>query len=130
MTGTDLIKEIQLWQSRLGLTEWEITAEVISTDDLPYEAVASCNAQEQSHRATISVADQFLSGDIGQEYSLEFVVAHELLHVLFRDQEVCFEHVVGNLGTMGGGGFRAWWVVAEEQALNRLTKILISAYDT
>lgn len=116
----DLLKaEVKTWQRRLRLRDWTIEVCIRRYSDMPDDAIATIETFDERKDARISVLapcdlpllkDRFF-GSEASNYSLSIV--HELLHL----------HLLP-LSSYEDQSRR----IAEEQAINAISRALIAAY--
>lgn len=104
MTQPQLARLVRLWRNRLGLIDWQITAELATVDQLP-DCYGTIPYDAGEGTALLRVRDC---------ESLEAVVVHELLHL--------------RLAPFGDGDESEPGHEERERAINLLAGAFLAAY--
>jgi hypothetical protein len=84
MTGVKLQALCELWQGRLRLQDWSITAKFARYHELDEgnQGHIEWNIERRAARIAVLAEDEIVPGGI--PVSTESIIVHELLHVHFR----------------------------------------------
>ncbi len=118
MTQNQLNQRIKLWQSRLGLQDWVITAKFVK-EGFSFETegtLGGCSVHSHKRKAWIEV----LHPDHRNEETdpIEETIVHELLHVMLPCDDLQLGH------DQKSGPF-----VVYERGVDQLARSLVRAYN-
>ena len=109
------------WQLRLGLDRWDIDISWTEPVDAE-EAFAEITAENPYDVAVLRIAPGWSERD---RRMLNLTIAHELCHLLIRDQWLAAESVESFAPPHAWSVFKSRWDHHEEQAVDRVAKTLV-----
>ena len=112
------------WQRRLGLDRWEI--EVAWTE--PVDEEDSLAEIEPHNPYEVAVLRLCCSWSGWDRRTLNTIIAHELCHLVIRDLWLAAESVESFAPAEAWRVFKARWDHHEEQAVDRLARMLVNRF--
>jgi hypothetical protein len=108
------------WQLRLGLDRWDI--EVAWTEPLNEDVLAEIDPHNPYDVAVLRLCSAWSDWD---RRTLNTIIAHELCHLVIRDLWLAAESVESFAPAEAWRVFKARWDHHEEQAVDRLARMLV-----
>lgn len=81
-----LDEALDYWREVLRLKDWEITARIVSADEIGEGITGNCGINEHKLSATIKLLDPAESND-NSSLDHELILIHELLHIHLQPLE-------------------------------------------
>ncbi len=112
------------WQLRLGLDRWDIRLAWAEPPD-EEETLAEIEAENPYDVAVVRLSSAWPGWD---RRLLNTTIAHELCHLLIRDLWLAAESVEPFAPSDAWRVFRSRWEHHEEQAVDRLARLLVDRF--
>lgn len=119
MTARQFERIVRVWQKRFRLEAWDIKVD-FADEELTNEA--SVWKHDQYANATIRLNGEWVEWS---DYHANYIVAHELLHIVNRDRDVAARRARGQLDYSAQDAYAEWYRTADEGAVDRLAEIFV-----
>ena len=122
MTLSDIAELVEWWQGYLGLTTWDLTLELVVNPGDDDDALAACLPSVHYEQATLQFAEALLQHP---PLKVEYVVVHELIHLVCRDFAAVVQDAEEQLGPVAGPMFHNRTLHEFEGVVDKLATLLV-----
>ena len=124
MTPAQLEKRIARLQAALNLDHWKLDVKIVEEMEFSPGAAACVIRSTDYDLAEIRVAQATL--DTHSEFELDVALAHELLHIHFRDMDNVTELMAELVPEAARDAYVSWLAHEQEGIVDRLARAVVT----